>query len=542
MPVDIFPMMDHPGWKTITPAQRKQALDLWQDPATTDSERAEMRQVMDSWAAAAAQEPSTAGKVVSGVGGMLKETPSLGYNIAVRPFVRAGGYDPNITPRTEMPSGKEIDQQAAIMTEQIGEGAKGAIGLMLGPAAGKAGYKAGETILSKLAPYVANRPLAQTAANALPAIGEAGGNYLSRQANVAMGSEQPGMGGDIASAAIPAAWRTLSSAPGARRLPGSAVTQHEMAAEDVQALPTRMQPKAPSETLYEQVYKGTNPTINSGNLRHMAEGIIKTEMEHGPSTRSGTLLGLAKDLKALSAQHGDEIPMDRLYREMKRYGEKIGEAGVAQTAGTKGISKLYAGFHEALEDAANSNIPESETLRQAIKASRQEHAVERLDRITGQGRGITSQQGTGYTLVSGKRMLNEFDRLLADDDVFRGSFTADELTDMRKVFEGSVKLPALPPPPSAQRGAGKAALAGSIGGGIGYAVAGPEGAKIGTMVGIAAPEVISRLMTTSGGRAMLKAAFEGRDTITPEVLAVLNQAARMGPEVFTSKRSGTNAP
>jgi hypothetical protein len=62
------------------------------------------------------------------------------------------------------------------------------------------------------------------------------------------------------------------------------------------------------------------------------------------------------------------------------------------------------------------------------------------------------------------------------------------------------------------------------------------------MVGIAAPEVIARLMTTSGGRAMLKAAFEGRDTITPEVLAVLNQAARMGPEVFTSKRSGTNAP
>ena len=59
-------------------------------------------------------------------------------------------------------------------------------------------------------------------------------------------------------------------------------------------------------------------------------------MEHGPSTRSGTLLGLAKDLKALSAQHGDQIPMDRLYREMKRYGEKIGEAGVAPDSGHQG--------------------------------------------------------------------------------------------------------------------------------------------------------------------------------------------------------------
>jgi hypothetical protein len=367
-------------------------------------------------------------------------------------------------------------------------------------------------------------------------MGEAGGNYLSRQANVAMGSEQPGVVGDIASGVLPLAVRGATSAPVARRLPGSAVTQHEMMAEDLGAMTTRMQPAKPSEALYDSVMQGSNPTINSGNLRQMAEGIIKTEMEHGPSTRSGTLLGLAKDLKALSAQYGDEIPMDRLYREMKRYGEKIGEAGVAQTAGTKGMSKLYAGFHEALEDAANSNIPESETLRQAIKASRQEHAVERLERITGQGRGLGKQQETGYTLVSGKRMLGEFERLLADDDVFRGTFTADEIGDMRKVFEGAVKLPVLPPAPSFQRGAGKAALAGSIGGGIGYAVAGPEGARIGTMAGIAAPEVISRLMTTSGGRAMLKAAFEGRDTITPEVLAVLNQAARQIPEAYTSKR------
>lgn len=542
MPVDISPLMDSPWWKSVkTPAQRKELLEVFQDPNTSADERGAILQMAQQPLPA---EPSAAAPVVSSVGGMLKAMPGMAMGAVGLLGRAAERQQPWLLPPTfeGRPPQTSQEQEAALLPAEqaIEKGANAIPGLMAGPAWGKAGYKAGETILSKLAPYVANRPLAQTAANALPATFEAGGNYLSRQANVAMGTEQPGMGGDIASAAIPAAWRTISSAPVARRLPGSAVTQHEMAAEDVQALSTRMQPKAPSETLYEQVYKGTNPTINSGNLRQMAEGIIKTEMEHGPSTRSGTLLGLAKDLKALSAKHADEIPMDRLYREMKRYGEKIGEAGVAQTAGTKGISKLYAGFHEALEDAANSNIPESETLRQAIKASRQEHAVERLERITGQGRGITSQQGTGYTLVSGKRMLNEFDRLLADDDVFRGSFTADELADMRKVFEGSVKLPALPPPPSAQRGAGKAALAGSIGGGIGYAVSGPEGAKIGTMAGIAAPEVISRLMTTTAGRAMLKAAFEGRDTITPEVLAVLNQAARQIPATYTSKRPTTD--
>lgn len=538
--------MDHPGWKTITPAQRKQALDLWQAPDTTEDDRAQMRQVMDSWASSAAQEPSGAARVVSSVGGMLKEVPGMAMNALAYPGRAAQRTQPWLLPPTFEDRAPQTpqEQEAALLPAQqaIEKGVNAIPGLMAGPAWGKAGYKAGETILSKLTPALANRPLMQTAANALPAIGEAGGNYLSRQANVAMGSEQPGVVGDIASAAVPLAVRGVTSAPMAKRLPGSAVTQHEMAAEDVRGISTRMQPQTPSEMLYIEVAQGSNPTIAVKNLRGMAEEIITTELEHGPSTRSGTLLGLAQDLKALADQYGDNVPMDRLYREMKRYGEKVGEAGAQQTAGTKGIGKLYAGFHSALEDAANSNIPDADILKQAIKASRQEHAVERLERITGQGRGISSQTGTGYTLVSGKRMLDEFDRLIADDDVYRGSFTADELADQRKVFEGSVKLPALPPAPSFQRGAGKAAIAGSIGGGIGYAVAGPEGARIGTMAGIAAPEVISRLMTTSGGRTMLKAAFEGRDTITPEVLAVLNQAARMGPEVFTSKRGGTSAP
>jgi hypothetical protein len=48
-PVDIAPMMDHPHWKTLTTAQRKEALRLWQDPATSESDRAEMRQIMDRW-------------------------------------------------------------------------------------------------------------------------------------------------------------------------------------------------------------------------------------------------------------------------------------------------------------------------------------------------------------------------------------------------------------------------------------------------------------------------------------------------------------
>lgn len=542
MPVDISPLMDHPGWKTITPAQRKQALDLWQDPDTSESDRAQMRQIMDGWASAAAEEPSGPAKVVSSVGGMLKAIPPLAHAAVVAPMNRAGGYDPNAPPAEKPQTPHDWEFRTLPMQQELAEGANTIPGLMAGPAWGKAGYKAGETILSKLTPALANRPMVQTVANTLPAVGEAGGNYLSRQANVAMGAEQPGVVGDIASAAIPLGVRAATSAPVARRLPGSAATQHEMAAEDLGAMTTRMQPSTPAATLYGAVVQQGNPTIDVQGLRQTARELITKNTQRGAATRDPEVLKLAQELEDLAQQYNNQVPMDVLYDRMQGTGEILGSVQSTGSRGSKDISKLYAGFHGALENASQSNIPGAETLQQAIKASRQEHAVERLQRITGAGRGITTQQGTGYTLVSGKKMLNEFERLVADDDVFRGSFTADELAEMRAVFEGANKVPALPPPPSVQRGAGKAALSGSIGGGIGYAIAGPEGAKIGTMAGVAAPEVISRLMVTSGGRAMLRAAFEGRDIIRPEVLAVLNQAARQGPETFTSKRSGSTSP
>ena len=139
-------------------------------------------------------------------------------------------------------------------------------------------------------------------------------------------------------------------------------------------------------------------------------------------------------------------------------------------------------------------------------------------------------------------MLNEFNRLLADDDVFRGSFTADELADMRSVFEGANKVPALPPPGKVPVGSKQMWIRGAIAAPIGYALGGTQGATAATSAAVLAPEAISYLMTTKSGRAMLKAALDGRDILTPQTLAVLNQAARQGPETYTSKRSGTSAP
>lgn len=545
MPVDISPLMDHPGWKTITPAQRKQALDLWQDPATSESDRAQMRQIMDGWASTAAQQPSGPARVVSSVGGMLKAIPPLAHAAIVAPMTRAGGYDPQAPPAEKPQTPHDWEFRTLPLQQELAEGANAIPGLMAGPAFGRAGYQAGEALLTRLAPRLPEA--AQTAARALPAIGEAGGNYLSRQANVAMGAEQPGVVGNIASAAVPLAVRGATSAPVARRLPGSAVTQHEMAAEDIQQGLGRMQPPTPSETLYRALGQQQNPAIDINDLRQTSRDLIRQHTARGDATRDPRVLTLAQELDNLGTHYGNQVPMNVLYDRMQAVGEMTREAQSRGGRSAREFSNIYAGFHRALENAVQQQVPGAETLQQAIRASRQEHAVDRLQKIigqdTGEGRGIATQDVTGYTFVRGKHMLNQFERALADDDVFRGSFTADEIGEMRQLFQGASELPKLPVPGSVAKGAGQWAARTGIGTGIGYALAGPEGAAIGGSLAGSAPEIIAKALMHPRGRQYLRTALEGRGGVRPETLAVINEAIREAPEVaerYTSKRPPTS--
>lgn len=534
MPVDISPLMDSPWWKSSkTPAQRKEVLDIFQDPNTSEEDRSAILQMAQQ---PLPSEPSGPERVVSSVGGMLKEVPGVVMGALELPG-RASGQTQVAPPATMPQTPQEWEARTLPMQQELQEGVNAIPALMAGPAFGKAGYMAGTTLGKLAAPWIG-----ETAASVLPAAGEAAAGYGARQANVATGAEKPGIVGDIASAALPLLVRGATSAPVLRRAPGSGVAQHEMAAEDVRRGVEGMQPATPADTLYRAVAQQHNPTIPVQGMRQTTQEIIARELREGADSRNDVVMRLAQQVEDLANQHHDQVPMDLLYERMQRIGERLRGAQRTDDQGTRELSNLYAAFHHALENASQANIPGAETLRQAIKASRQEHAVERLQRITGEGRGITTQQGTGYTLVSGKKMLNEFNRLLADDDVFRGSFTADELADMRSIFEGANKVPALPVPGSVQRGAGKFALNTAVGTTIGGLLGGPQGAAIGAGVGSTAPEVISRLMMTGPGRSMLRAAFEGRDILRPETLAVLNQAARQIPETYTSKRSGSTSP
>jgi hypothetical protein len=533
-PVDLAPLMNHPAWNpnSMTAAQRKQALDLWQDPASSEGDRAEMLKIMDQWQAAPAA-PSAGARQVSSAGEMVAAIPGLAKKVAVDPFLRAGGYDPQTgtpAPPGEKPQTPQEWEARTLGMEQMTEkGASGVVGLMMGGPAGRAGYQGGAALANQVRPWLGR------VADVLPAAGEAAAGYGTRQANIAMGNEQPGVVGDVASAVLPLGARAVLSRPVVERWPGAAGARHEMMADELRAQTANLQPATPAETLYRAVVQQGNPTIPVQDLRQTARNIIARELREGEHTRNTTVLGIAQDFDDLATQHQGNVPLDRLYERMQRIGERLRGVQRTDDQGTRELSSIYAGFHGALENASQSNIPGAQTLQQAIRASRQEHAVERLERIMGQGRGITEQTGTGATQVGGKKMLDEFDRLVADDTVFAGSFQPGELDEMRSLFQRANELPNLPPPPSWQRGSGKAAFGAAVGRGIGGMLGGPAGAEYGTMVGIAAPEMMSRLLMSGPGRAAMRAMLDGAE-LPPEALGVINQVSR---EVWGMKDSPT---
>jgi hypothetical protein len=523
-PVDLTPLMNHPAWgrPDTSAAKRKELLDLWQDPTSSEGDRAEMLKIMDEWQATP-PVPSAAARQISSAGEMLAEIPGLAKKVAVDPFLRAGGFDPQTG--TPAPPGQhpqtpqEWDARLLPFEAEAEKGVTGALGLMLGGPMGRAGNMGGAALANRV------RPLFGRVADVLPAAGEAAAGYGTRQANIAMGNEQPGVVGDVASAVVPAAVRAATSRPVVERLPGAAGARHEMMADELRAQTANLQPATPAATLYRAVVQQGNPTIDVQDLRQTARHLIAVNMQRGAATRDTGVLQLAQEIDDLAARYNGQVPLDVLYDRMQGTGELVGAVQRTGDRGARDMGRLYAGFHGALENASQSNIPGAQTLQQAIRASRQEHAVERLERIVGQGRGITEQQGSGATMVSGKRMLNEFDRLVADDPVFAGSFQPGELDEMRGLFQRANELPALPPPPSVQRGFGKAAFGGAVGGGIGGMLAGPEGAKYGTMAGIAAPEMMSRLLMSGPGRTALRAMLDGAE-LSPETLGVVNQVSR----------------
>ena len=355
-------------------------------------------------------------------------------------------------------------------------------------------------------------PLTQAVA---PVVGEAVGNLAGRQAHVAMGIEAPGLAGDIASVAVPLG---LSGAGAlARRvpptLPGASRVMHDIAGERLEELPQRLGPAVPSDQLFAQAAQH-NPAIVPVSITKTARDLLAREQALPSSLQNREVQRVAGDMLTLSARPGASIPLQQLDAIRQRVGLLVRQANAENWPQATGLRATYRSIMDDLGTAAQQGVPGAQPLMQALGAHRQERAMEGLTDLWSPGKGLQLDAGD-ITHVYGKRIQNQFEKRLTDDQLFAGSFTPDELVDIRETLSDVARLTSRSPTDSGNWVGQGIKWLGSLAG-LTEAVGGnvPSAVAL-TIAAEAAPALLATAMQSSIGRAALRLALaEGKGTLT----------------------------
>ena len=358
--------------------------------------------------------------------------------------------------------------------------------------------------------------------------GEMAGSYGARKLNVALGFEEPGRVGDIASVAVPPMLRGVGKVVPAvtkavvRRLPGAATALHQDVAERLTGMADRLLPAIPAEQHYAALAL-QNPLITPKAVAAQATDIVNTEMALAPGLRNPRLLRVARDLQKLTRQ---DVPMQDLYAHQQRVGELVRDFRARGGVGEGRIKQLYGAFHDDLDAAAAKGVPGAETLKDAIAASRKEHMAAEFDDLFQPGKSGITIDPEGRASLNGGRLSTAWKTKLRRDKVFRDTLSAQEKEEVEDIILTAQRLERLSTPRGGQRGSGRAA----VGAAIGSALGGPAGAAF----AVYAPEIIGKAMQTPTGRAMVKKALQdgggALDTTAINALAALVRQQLAEPE------------
>lgn len=208
------------------------------------------------------------------------------------------------------------------------------------------------------------------------------------------------------------------------------------------------------------------------------------------------------------------------------------QADAAKQAGS-GIEKKYLGnFFASLSDDLEASGSSLQVARQAYK---REKVLLDLDDAIQNAFFIKKGQGAQGEF-SANKVLNTLNRTNEGiGKFFAQAFTPKEQREVRDLFVFLNTLPSLKPGAGQTFGSGqffervsKAALGGSMGGGIGFAMGGPAGAGVGTAVGVAAPAIadFSRLLVQAwrmpGGRQIVRSLLTNSEgAVTPQIMGTL---------------------
>lgn len=354
--------------------------------------------------------------------------------------------------------------------------------------------------------------------------GEMAGSYGARKLNVALGLEEPGMVGDVASVVLPPALRGAGALIKgvAKRFPGVGTALQEEGVENARQMVEGLTPAPKSNMLYAKVEQ-LNPQLALRETPELAQRMLATEsLQHG-RMRQGSVRDAAEALsfngsQAYRSKEGEVIDFRALRAIQQRIRDLMSKAEGDEF---NRLGQLDAAIWRDMEGLATSaqTAEASALLRTANKTFRKEKAVESLrDIIEGS---ITPPQGQPDAIerLNAGAMLKKFDTKVRHDELFAGAFTGSEQQEIRSTLTELSKLPLPGPVSGAMYGAGIGLGTWSTGLALGLD---PQVAA-----GITATTtILPHALATKTGRAVVRGLSKSGKLYTPEGIAALRGFVR----------------
>lgn len=328
-----------------------------------------------------------------------------------------------------------------------------------------------------------------------------------------------------------------------------------------------------SAKLYEEVAQA-NPEVPLVKAREAAESVLAEIDTHLPAFRNSRLAKVAKDLRDFGTEFDEAgnviATREPTFQEFQKLQQDLGKALgdlSDRNDSARGLAKqLYRGTRADLIDAPNHTVGATRTQFLAANAAfRKEKAIDDLARVLERGVSIRPEDNT--IIINSRSVRAGFKRLVEEDRLFAGSFSAKELQGLKEELMHLTSLPKVPskpgptptpqkpdfskikphgveapdlskikppetfepelPPVRIGRGLIHGHVAGSsIGGMLGHF---KEGAIIGTIAGVAIPALSHLLaagLLSPTGRPILRKMMSGDVGLTPKTLAGLTVALR----------------
>jgi hypothetical protein len=184
-----------------------------------------------------------------------------------------------------------------------------------------------------------------------------------------------------------------------------------------------------------------NAPVRMGSARERMQELLP-ELE--PLTQVVPGASKIKEIAAAVDKLGDTTTVKEINNLLKDLGPLS-----SSSSGKVRYAAMQAS--DALHDAVirtGRELPETayagKVMDQARGAWRREKAVETLSDAFHVGGTVVERDAQGRTVVNVKAALNQLERIMHRNRFFAGSFTPEELTDMRRMVEGLIGTPQIP--------------------------------------------------------------------------------------------------